>query len=256
MFSLEQKAAWERDGFFIIRGFAHPHEHRALHDRVVEIVRTTAAAGNVPNVMVMPERRPNPLAINPEDQISKVFRLHRDPVFQRLVEDSRYCGIVSELLGPEIDCFVSQYIFKNNCALGQPWHQDSYYFAFDRRPQVGMWLAITEATLDNGCLHVLPGSHREPVHEHVRDRRTYAQYGYQEIVDHDMSASVPVLMSPGDLLVFHSHLMHCSTDNLSGSPREAIVWHYAATGTKDLTKERFGYTNPTHDFMTVKQRER
>ena len=56
------------------------------------------------------------------------------------------------------------------------------------RPVVGVWLAVTEATLDNGCLHVLPGSHHEPVHEHVADRRPNANFGYVEIVDHDMSA--------------------------------------------------------------------
>ena len=67
---------------------------------------------------------------------------------------------------------------------------------------------------------MLPGSHREPVHEHVPDRRPDANYGYVEIVDHDMAASVPVLMDPGDLLLFDSHLMHRSTDNESdGVPR-------------------------------------
>ena len=80
---------------------------------------------------------------------------------------------------------------------------------------MGVWLAVSEATLDNGCLHVLPGSHTEPVHTHVPDRREGANYGYVEIVDHDMAASVPVLMAPGDVLVFDSHLMHRSTDNLS-----------------------------------------
>jgi len=134
-------------------------------------------------------------------------RLHRDPLFKMQVEDPAVLDIVSDLLGPNLDCFLSQFIFKNHGAMGQPWHQDSYYFAFDNRPQVGVWLAVTEATLENGCLHVMPGSHREPVHEHVPDRRPNAQYGYTEIVDYDMSNSVPVLMQPGDLLVFHSHLM-------------------------------------------------
>jgi ectoine hydroxylase-related dioxygenase (phytanoyl-CoA dioxygenase family) len=160
---------------------------------------------------------------------------------------------VSDLIGPELDCFVSQFIFKNHGALGQPWHQDSYYFAFNTRPQVGIWLAVTEATLDNGCLHVMPGSHRERVHEHVPDRRPHAQYGYTEIVDYDTSKSMPVLMQPGDLLVFHSHLMHRSTDNLSGGIRAAMVWHYARSGTIDQTREKFGHQNPAHDFMKIER---
>ncbi len=120
------------------------------------------------------------------------------------------------LIAPDVDVFLSQFIFKTPGAWGQPWHQDSFYFPFEpARPVVGVWLAVTEATLVNGCLHVLPGSQTEPVHTHVPDRRPGANYGYFEIVDHDMHGAEPVLMDPGDLLVFDSHLMHRSTDNES-----------------------------------------
>jgi ectoine hydroxylase-related dioxygenase (phytanoyl-CoA dioxygenase family) len=93
---------------------------------------------------------------------------------------------------------------------------------------------------------VLPGSHREPVHEHVADRRPGANLGYVDIVDHDMSAAEPVLMDPGDLLLFDSHLMHRSTDNTSPGIRAAMVYHDAATGTVD---HRNG---PVNDFVTVR----
>ena len=84
--------------------------------------------------------------------------------------------LVAELVGPKLDCFLSQFIFKNPGAWGQPWHQDSFYFPFDPpRPILGVWLAVTAATLENGCLHVIPGSHHEPVHEHVPDRRARAR---------------------------------------------------------------------------------
>jgi hypothetical protein len=254
MLSTEQKRDWDEKGFFIIRGFTPIQACAEMHARVVGICRLNAAGQIVPNVFVLPEKKPNPLAQNPEDNVGKVFRLHRDPIFSKLVEDPKVLDLVSDLIGPELDCFVSQFIFKNHGALGQPWHQDSYYFAFSTRPQVGVWLAVTEATLDNGCLHVMAGSHLEPVHEHVPDRRQHAQYGYTEIVDYDMSKSVPVLMQPGDLLVFHSHLMHRSTDNMSGGIRAAMVWHYTKSGTIDQTRERFGHQNPSHDFMKIERR--
>jgi phytanoyl-CoA hydroxylase len=93
---------------------------------------------------------------------------------------------------------------------------------------------------------VLPGSHHEPVHRHEADRRPGANYGYVEIVDHDMSGSEPVLMSPGDLLLFDSHLMHRSTDNDSTGIRAAMVYHFAATGTVDHG------SNVVNDFVTVR----
>jgi phytanoyl-CoA hydroxylase len=162
--------------------------------------------------------------------------------------------IVADLVGPALDCFLSQFIFKNPGAWGQPWHQDSFYFPFEpARPIVGVWLAVTAATLENGCLHVLPGSNREPVHEHVPDRRPGANYGYVEIVDHDMDGAVPVLMLPGDLLVFDSHLMHRSTDNLSAGIRAAMVYHYAAAGTVDHTDDFFPSVN---DWVPVRRHGR
>ena len=158
---------------------------------------------------------------------------------------------MAELIAPDIDVFLSQFIFKTPGAWGQPWHQDSFYFPFEpARPVVGVWLAVTEATLVNGCLHVLPESQREPVHTHVPDRRPAANYGYFEIVDHDMTASEPVLMDAGDLLVFDSHLMHRSTDNESAGIRAAMVYHYAAAGTLDHTEE---YFPPINDWVPARR---
>jgi ectoine hydroxylase-related dioxygenase (phytanoyl-CoA dioxygenase family) len=98
---------------------------------------------------------------------------------------------------------------------------------------------------------VLPGSHAEPIHEHIPDRRPNANYGYVEIVDHDMAASEPVLMQPGDLLVFDSHLMHRSTDNTSNGIRGAMVYHYAAAGTVDHTMDMKGYT--VNDWLEARR---
>ena len=115
------------------------------------------------------------------------------------------------------------------------------WFAF----QVGAWLAVTEANLDNGPLWVIPGSHREPVHESVaRDVREHASPFYVEITGVDTADEMPVLIRPGDLLLFHSRLRHRSTDNESSQDRAAMVFHYAPAGTT-------GYIAPNHDWMPV-----
>ncbi len=204
-------------------------------ERAVALARAAARGERVEPVVVIPEKQASLAGRRAEDRVAKIFRLHRDPVFAAFAHDDRVADIVAALLGPEIDVFLSQFIFKTPGAYGQPWHQDSFYFPFEPDRQVGVWLAVSEATLENGCLHVLPGSHREPVHTHVADTRLDALYGYVEIVDHDMSAAVPVLMQPGDLLVFDSHLMHRSTDNVSSGIRAAMVYHYGAAGTVDRT---------------------
>jgi hypothetical protein len=233
----DQAAAYERDGFVRLPGFAERAICDAMLERVVAIAETKARDPREGPGLLLPEANLRGRAGRPSELASKIFRLHREPVFGDFARSAAVTDIVAGLVAEDVDCFLSQFIFKNPGAWGQPWHQDSYYFPFEpARPVTGIWLAVTAATLENGCLHVLPGSHREPVHAHVPDRRPGANYGYVEIVDHDMAASVPVLMEPGDLLVFDSHLMHRSTDNVSSGLRAAMVYHYAAAGTADRSK--------------------
>jgi phytanoyl-CoA hydroxylase len=240
----EQRASWAERGFFRIEGFAPTETCAAMLERVTQVCRDPSLADEI-GVKVVPESNKTGLTVaHAEDGVSKVFKLHRDPVFADFAHSAAVVDAAAELIAPEIDVFLSQFIFKTAGAWGQPWHQDSFYFPFEpARPIVGIWLAVTEATLANGCLHVLPGSHAEPVHTHVPDRRPGANYGYFEIVDHDMATAEPVLMDPGDLLVFDSHLMHCSTDNESDGIRAAMVYHYAAAGTVDHTDEYFPSIN-------------
>ncbi len=249
----EQRESFELDGFCFVRRFASETTGKEMLARATELAREAKGAGLAGRSLVMPEAKQNPFAKNPEDQVSKVFRLHRDPIFRDFAERADLLDGVAAILGPELDCFLSQFIFKHPGAMGQPWHQDSHYFPFDRAPQLGAWLSVTQATLENGCLHVLPGSQREPIHTHVPDRRPEANYGYVEIVDHDMSAAVPVLMEPGDLLLFHSFLMHRSTDNRSAGIRAAMVYHYAQAGTVDGTEKATGRPSPVNDWLPVRR---
>jgi phytanoyl-CoA hydroxylase len=245
-------ATFDRDGFVRLAGFAEPGIGRAIQDDVVATTRAATTGVADDGALVLPEANLRDREGAPEERTSKVFRLHRRPDHVAFLRRPEVVALVVDRLGPDVDCFLSQFIFKNPGAWGQPWHQDSYYFPFSpARPVVGLWLAVSEATLENGCLHVLPGSHAEPVHAHVPDRRPDANLGYVEIVDHDMGAAVPVLMDPGDLLVFDSHLMHRSTDNDSAGVRAAMVWHLAPAGTVDRSEELGTGGSIVNDWMPL-----
>jgi phytanoyl-CoA hydroxylase len=185
-------------------------------------------------------------------QLSKIFRIHRcETTFRGVSASPEILEPVADLLGSDVDCFLSQFIFKLPGALGQPWHQDAFYFPHDGPAAVGVWIAVTEANASNGPLWVLPGSHVEPVHRARKDPREHTIAGYVEIVDHEFAAAEPVLMQPGDVLLFHSHLMHKSTDNASQGRRAAMVYHYADSATIDRTTEKFGRPAPNVDWMPV-----
>jgi len=246
------RASWQRDGFFRVPGFAPPDVTQRMLGRAVEIARACGGPGAWRGFLVTPESNLGGHPDLPEKGVSKIFRLHRDESFRDFLDDPALATLLEGLLGPDLDCFLSQFIFKHPGAWGQPWHQDAFYFPFDRGPQVGVWLAITEARRDNGCLWVLPGSHREPLHEHRPDARPNANYGYVEIVDHDMEGAVPVPMCPGDLLVFHSHLMHRSFDNEARDLRAALVYHFAVAGTVDRAKT----PTPVNDWLPLRREGR
>jgi ectoine hydroxylase-related dioxygenase (phytanoyl-CoA dioxygenase family) len=238
--------AWERDGFFFVRGMIGPGEAHAIEAAVVERIRAdppenhpgVAAYLSGPDAFIFPEKAPSPTAVSAEERIAKVFNCHVEGAARAVAERAEILDALEDLLGRDIDCFQSQFIFKHPGVIGQPWHQDSYYFRFDRQPQVGVWVALSPATLDNGCLWVLPGSHRQgAIFNHVPDRRTEALRGYLEIVDRDVSGETPALMETGDVLFFHSYLMHRSTDNVAPCRRSAMVYHYGRAGTAPLTPD-------------------
>ncbi|GEM_PF-355823 len=253
--SAEQAEAWEQDGYFIIRGMVPEAECTAINNSAIELVRKIADGDQdaTPDATIkygfisIAEKNFTTDVREAEDRASKLYNLHRHDVFRRWSRNSHLVKCLGGILGPNVDVFNSQFIFKNPGAWGQPWHQDSLYFNFDRSPQVGVWLATSKATISNGCLFVAPGSHKESVHEHLPDSRPDANVGYMEIRDYDFSSEKSVEMQVGDVLIFHSFLMHKSVDNLSDQRRTALVYHCTAAGTKahGLIK------SPTIDWMEV-----
>lgn len=234
-----QRASWDDNGYFVVPAFAAPAVLTAMIDRIVDLARRIDEGEHRPDLLISPEAL---LADAPtaEGRLSKIFRVMRgEDVFREFATDPRLLTILAEIIGDDFDCFLSQFIFKQPGALGQPWHQDEWYFRMDPPTQVGVWLACTDATPDNGPLWVVPGSHRELVHENVvEDPRPGANLGYVEIQGADTSNEQQMLMNAGDLLVFDSHLRHRSTDNTSDGMRAAMVYHYSPADTTiahDLT---------------------
>ena len=252
--SQTQKQSWNEKGFILIPNFFPEDKCIEINQTVIDIVRSMVGNSKEFNHAYIDqghigirEMKPSQKIENIEDEMSKVFRLHQTGIFNEFIKRDDLLNIVEDILGENIDCFLSQFIFKNPGAWGQPWHQDSSYFPFDRAPQVGAWLATSAATKENGCLVILPGSHKEVIHEHLPDDRPGSNYGYTEIKDHDFKKEMPLFLNTGDLLLFHSFLMHKSYDNKSNNRRTAMVYHFAETGTD------FGeLDSPTNEWISVR----
>ncbi|MGL5929148.1 MAG: phytanoyl-CoA dioxygenase family protein [Dermatophilaceae bacterium] len=116
----------------------------------------------------------------------------------------------------------------------KPWHQDNAYFAYEPgTPIVGVWIALDDATIDNGCMHVLPGTHRDGAAPHVK-RRDWQLC--DAAIDHGRDTAVP--LPPGGALFFHGLLHHGTPPNLTSTRRRAVQLHYLPTATPQVPDER------------------
>lgn len=121
MISEAQRAAWERDGFFIIRGFAAARVGEAMAEETVAAIRADPPSAHpgepsyatVGDLIVQPEAKPVETAVAPEDHVAKLFNPHLNGTARDFALDSHSGAIVSDLLGPDVDVFQSMFIFKN-----------------------------------------------------------------------------------------------------------------------------------------------
>jgi ectoine hydroxylase-related dioxygenase (phytanoyl-CoA dioxygenase family) len=143
-------------------------------------------------------------------------------------------SVVARLLGGTPRMFQDMALLKPPIGgREKPWHQDNAFFHMvPGTPIVGVWIALDAATLDNGCMRVILGSHREgPVrHAHLRDL---------QICDRDVSVDrgVGVPLPPGGLMFFDGLLQHGTPANRTTTRRRALQFHYTVSDVHSTSDE-------------------
>ena len=142
-----------------------------------------------------------------------------------LSRDHRILDVIESLLGPNILLYYSMLMMKPaRQGFRAPWHQDFAFFVHDRAALVAVQLYLDDSTLQNGCVHVVPGSHKLGLLNHFRDGQ------FTEAVESDTSAfdaqQVAVPVKAGGMAIWHCLTLHSSAPNTSESPRRAIVFEY------------------------------
>lgn len=151
---------------------------------------------------------------------------HRESV-RRLARDPALVGAVESLIGAGVSVYFSQIFFKPPEGGGpKPAHQDNYYFGpNDLEGVVTAWIALDDATLENGCLYFGDGSNRGPVYAH--EAPPDEPYNLQlpaRILERQPMSPAPVLR--GGVSFHHGNTFHQSGPNLSARWRRACALHY------------------------------
>lgn len=156
-----------------------------------------------------------------------------DPFWLRLVSDDRLLDVAERFIGPDIALFATHYISKPAFS-GKPvlWHQDAAYWNLEPMNVVTLWLAVDDSDAENGCLRVVPGSHKRPV-EDLRDRPDIDNVLGSEIaVEVDEKDARDMEVKAGGVEVHHPNIIHGSNANLSPRRRCGLTIRYIPTSTR------------------------
>jgi len=116
------------------------------------------------------------------------------------------------------------------------WHQDSFYSGLHLTPSTSAWIALTPSYAANGCMRVLPGSHKLGLLDHESvpdDPHLLNRRGERIKLDVDESQAVDVVLKPGQLSLHHSTIVHGSNPNTSDEARIGFIVRFVTSDMKN-----------------------
>ena len=149
-----------------------------------------------------------------------------DPVFSRFSRRPRLAALAGDLDLAQPRLLQSMYIFKQPRIGGEVgWHQDATFLYTEPLSVVGLWFALEDATLENGCLWALPGGHKGPLRQRWRREGEGLVMETLDATPWPEETAVPLEARKGTLVVLHGKLPHGSAPNRSARSRHAYTLH-------------------------------
>jgi phytanoyl-CoA hydroxylase len=232
-----QAKFYDEQGYILVKGLLSQEKVNLYNRRFADI-----ANGIVPRKPFMILMKDITIAktnLNGDAHITKLQEFQDDEVMFGYSTEPGILDYVKAIIGEKVLAIHTMYINKPpDTGIGtsvHPSHQDLFYFPF--RPHknlVGVWTAMENVNRQNGCLYVLPGSHKSGTlleHTYPKDRPVNKGYlGIHSLTKEEEEQFIYLDMEPGDTIFFNTLLIHGSGQNLSPSTRKACSTHYASLG--------------------------
>ena len=150
-----------------------------------------------------------------------------DPVFDAFSRTPKMAAVVDSLGYEDPVLLQSMYIFKPPRIGGEVYcHQDSTFLYTEPESCIGFWFALEDATVDNGCMHFIPGGHKGPLKElHYRDEHGKMSFKTLDDSPWPENATVAAEARAGTMVIFDGRAPHLSGANLSDKSRHAYTLH-------------------------------
>jgi phytanoyl-CoA hydroxylase len=216
---------YDRDGYVTVADACSPDEIEALRAEALRICR--GERGDILGLTAGVDDEPDEITIRKYICVHMPHKV--SPLIHATLAHPRLVEVLVRVIGPDVKAMQSMLFTKGEGKPGQAWHQDEYFIPTRDRSLAGAWIALDDATVENGCLWVIPGSHRPGVlypdreHDDERFDCTVEAFDFPYRDEDAVAVEVPA----GTAVVFNGYLLHRSLPN-SGQHglRRALVNHY------------------------------
>ena len=168
------------------------------------------------------------------------------PWINELMRNEAILDIVEDLIGPDILVWTS-HLYPKEPGDGRfiSWHQDSAHWGLETDNILTVWIALTPATRDNGCMRMLPGSQTTGTvsHRDTWETKNILTRGQTIAEEIDEDKAVWVELQPGEASIHHLYMWHSSPPNITDERRVAVALRYITPKARQTRADR--------DFATL-----
>lgn len=224
LFTDEDVRRFREDGFVVVEKLFNADDLRRIDAVINEVTDTALASGDYSDVLELEpaDTESQPVA----RRIHNPFHQHQ--LFADMATDPRILDGVEKLFGPGIALQHSKLNMKP-ARVGSvvEWHQDLSYFPHTNDDLLAALVYIDDATIENGCLQVIPGQHHGYL-KHENPDGTFAGMITDDLDDGRHGTPVPLPAPGGSVIFMHALTPHSSLPNRSPQPRRTLIFEYRA----------------------------
>lgn len=216
---VDRSEFWAENGYWVERALFTKDECSSFIDHFMELRGKGEYWGDFPGV--------DPSSSDPLLKYPRMIHMHRwDSLSRAWVVEPRIGGCFASLLDELPIAVQTMLYFKPPGARGQALHQDQTYLRARPGTCYAAWLALDDCDEENGCLAVVPGSHRLPL---LCTEKADLTESFTDVAAPlpPGASEVPMVMKSGDCLFFHGNLIHGSHPNRTSDRfRRSLIGHY------------------------------
>lgn len=238
----EAVAAFERDGYLVHRSLFAPEHVTELVAAIDQSLNPALAPVEFEADVHYPGAPESVNAPGGRTPRRLLNAYGRDALYRTVARDERIVRTLKALMGCS-RVLVSQN--HHNCVMTKhpgyssvtSWHQDIRYWRFDRRELISVWVALGPETIGNGCLLVIPGSHRLEFEPGQFDAALFFREDYAPNAGL-LASATPVELQAGDVLFFHSRTLHAAGRNETDVVKRSLVFTYRTESNRPIPETR------------------